>query len=69
MATELIPYKGMFLIMSYITVPLTHLILKDLVSYQTILIIFIVGSSIALYLSYYFYRFVKYKSLEMHSSD
>jgi hypothetical protein len=69
MATELIPYKGVFLIMAYITVPLLHILLKGVLSYKSILIIFILASCGALYLAYYFYAFIKYVSFEGRISD
>lgn len=69
MATELIPYKGIFLILSYITVPLLHLVFNGILSYRTLLGIFIMASFVALYLSYYFYTFIKYKSFKSRAGE
>jgi MFS family permease len=60
MATELIPYKGFSMIMAYLTVPLFQMLLSHFVSYQGILLFFIVFTILALYLSYYFYKKVHY---------
>lgn len=55
--------------MSYVAVPLLHLIFNEFLSYRGFLGIFLAATFGALYLSYYFYAFVKYKPFELQSDE
>ena len=61
LATELIPYKGIALFLAYVTVPLTQIILSSHLSYQVILIFFILCTTFATFLAYFFYSKVEYQ--------
>ena len=54
MATELAPYKGFSMFMAYMTVPLFQMVLSHFLSYRGILVVFIILTSIAIFLAYHF---------------
>lgn len=60
LATELIPYKGIALFLAYVTVPLTQIILSSRLTYQVILIFFILCTTFATFLAYFFYSKIEY---------
>lgn len=60
MATELIPYKGFSIFLAYLTVPLFQMSLSGFLSYTKILMIFIAFTIVAVYVAYYFNRYVNY---------
>ena len=64
LATELIPYKGIALFLAYVTVPLTQIIFSSHLSYQVILFFFILCTSFATFLAYFFYSKVEYQPYE-----
>ena len=54
MATELAPYKGFSMFMAYMTVPLYQIIFSHFLNYRGILVVFIVFTIAAVYLSHHF---------------
>ena len=60
MATELAPYKGFSMFMAYMTVPLFQMVLSHFLSYRGILVVFIIMTTIAVFLTYHFRYNINY---------
>lgn len=60
MATELIPYKGFSVFLAHLTVPVFQMALSKFLSYKALLFIFICFTIVAVYIAYYFNRYINY---------
>ena len=60
MATELAPYKGFSMFMTYFTVPILQMLLSGFIPYIGMLIIFIVFTLFAVILAHQFMTKIKY---------
>ena len=61
MATELIPYKGLALILCYVIAPILQILLADIASFQNLLQIYFVASAIGICVAVYLKYKIHYK--------